>query len=445
MLRKALPLIPIFLLWNLPFAFHAFVAPEVIIAELISLELAVFSIFAVLFNSKRTGSMYLSLTIVSVLIAGAFLISGGARFIPFYIASALIAGRYFLVYRGKGDAGVGSASALILLVLLILSTSLRFFHLASFQQGTGYAFSIYDDTKSVGIPLTYAYGIVIALGPVSLTISPVTAILFPLIAYLTADNTFLILDSFRPDGVSSISGIVVTSIACQCENTIGIISSTASSLALSILPYFIFLSVILLSVTNIYLRRPWKMKALRVNRFSILALLLSILTVEFIIVYSGMIYDLAVFGFNSFLTLLSGFLLGEMLRFKRKFPIHLLILAFAIQTVLFSPQLIRYALVSPLFFETYSAIGMAAGFLISISFSKRDKISRLGMFEFVFSMETMIAAVLLYLTIFSSTIYSGFPEIAVINFSVLILLLSLPAMWFSNIYLLSARASATGS
>ena len=50
-----------------------------------------------------------------------------------------------------------------------------------------------------------------------------------------------------------------------------------------------------------------------------------------------------------------------------------------------------------------------------------------------------MTAVFLYITLFSISIFTGFSEIAVIDFSVFILILSLPVMWFSNIYLLSVR------
>ena len=320
----------------------------------------------------------------------------------------------------------------------MLSTSLRFIHLGT-AQSTGDLYSIYSDASPAGVPFTYAYGLVLVLGPFSLTISPITAFLFPLVAYLTSANTFLIINTFRTRGVSSVTAIVVTAIACQCENTIGIVSGTVSSLALSVLPYFIFISVALLILTNVYLHRPRKMRVPEVNKLSMLLLFISILAVEFAIVYTGMIYNLAVFGFSSFLTLFSGFLLGQMLKINLRMPVYIVILPFVIQTVMFIPSLIRGALTSPTVFELYTIAGMTAGLLISLSFRNRTELSKITIFEFVFSMETMVAAVLLFLSIFSVSFFTGYSEIAVVDFSVFILIVSLPLMWFSNIYLLSAR------
>ena len=152
-----------------------------------------------------------------------------------------------------------------------------------------------------------------------------------------------------------------------------------------------------------------------------------------------MIYNLAVFGFSSFLTLFSGFLLGQLLKINWRMPVHIVILPFVIQTVMFAPSFIREALTSPSVFELYTIAGMIAGLLISLSFRNRNVLSKITIFEFVFSMETMIAAVLLFLSIFSVSIFTGYSEIAVVDFSVFILIVSLPLMWFSNIYLLSAR------
>ena len=438
-LLNALPLISIFLIWNAPFFFKGYVIQGTILLELLGLEVSLFaflSVSAIYF--KRLGALYLILSLSSAIFAIVFGVAGSLRFVLFYLGAFAIASRYFLSLRERGDLAVGSASVGLLLLLLVLSTSLRFIHLGT-SQSTGYLYSIYSDASPAGVPFTYAYGLVLVLGPFSLTISPITAFLFPLVAYLTSANTFLIINTFRTRGVSSVTAIVVTAIACQCENTIGIISGTVSSLALSVLPYFIFISVALLILTNVYLHRPRKMRVPEVNKLSMLLLFISILAVEFAIVYTGMIYNLAVFGFSSFLTLFSGFLLGQMLKINLRMPVYIVILPFVIQTVMFIPSLIRGALTSPTVFELYTIAGMTAGLLISLSFRNRTELSKITIFEFVFSMETMVAAVLLFLSIFSVSFFTGYSEIAVVDFSVFILIVSLPLMWFSNIYLLSAR------
>ena len=438
-LLNALPLISIFLLWNAPFFFKGYVIQGAILLELLGLTISLFtflSVSAIYF--KRLGALYLILSLSSAIFAIVFGVAGSLRFVLFYLASFAIASRYFLSLRERGDLAVGSASVGLLLLLLALSTSLRFIHLGTLQS-TGYLYSIYNDASPAGVPFTYAYGLVFVLGPFSLTISPITAFLFPLVAYLTSANTFLIINTFRTRGVTSVTAIVVTSIACQCENTIGIVSGTVSSLALSILPYFIFISAALLMLTNIYLHRPRKMRIPEVNKLSMLLLFISILAVEFAIIYTGMIYNLAVFGFSSFLTLFSGFLLGQLLKINWRIPVYIVILPFVVQTVMFAPSFIREALTSPTVFELYTIAGMIAGLLISLSFRNRNVLSKITIFEFVFSMETMIAAVLLFLSIFSVSIFTGYSEIAVVDFSVFILIVSLPLMWFSNIYLLSAR------
>ena len=107
-----------------------------------------------------------------------------------------------------------------------------------------------------------------------------------------------------------------------------------------------FISVALLILTNVYLHRPRKMRVPEVNKLSMLLPFISILAVEFAIVYTGMIYNLAVFGFSSFLTLFSGFLLGQMLKINWRMPVYVVILPFVIQTVMFIPSLIRGAQVN---------------------------------------------------------------------------------------------------
>ncbi len=438
---SVLPLFPIYLLWNVPFLFSGFVVQRNVLFEMVVLQVGVLAFFSLLAVYRRKmGRLYLVLSIASVAFAAIFAISNEVRFSLIFLGSFIIAARYFLLMREKNDLVTGSAASAILVLLMVLSTSLRFVHLSAILPSPGFVYSIYNNASPAGIPLTYAYGLVYAIGPFALTVSPITIFLFPLIAYFTADNTFLIIDAYRSHGVTSLSAIFVTAIACQCENTIGIISGTVSSLALSVLPYFIFISVGLLILTNAYLHRPRKLKIPQLNKVAILVMLVSILAVEFAIVYTGIIYDLGVFGFNSFLTLISGFLIGQMVGVRWRLPIHFVLLAFVIQVLLFIPSLIRAALVSPTVFEVYSLAGLAAGFLISLSYRNRNGTSRIGIFEFVFSMESMIAGILLYLALFSVSFFSGYSELAVIDFSVFILVVSLPAMWFSNLYLLSARS-----
>ena len=436
-----LPLPVILVLLNLPFMFGGMVVGGNVTVEFIFMDAGIFALFSIVaFLRNRIARLYIFLALLSISLSFVFLISNEFRFTLFFAASSLIALRFFFMTKGRSDFSVGAVSFTVLAVLLLLSTSLRFLPINTISSSTGYVFSIYDNAAPAGVPFTYSFGLVFSLGDFSLTVSPITAILFPLIAYLTADNTFLIIGRYRSNGASSLAAIAVTAIACQCENTIGIISATVTSSVLSALPYFIFLSAGLLLLTNFYLRHPRRIRFPEINGIVILAVLIPILTTEFAIVYSGMIYDLAAFGFNSFLSLLSGFLLGLIFPFKRTVPLYSVFIAFAIQTVLFLPFPIAEALSSPLFFEIYTLSGMVSGLIVSLSFRNRERISRISLFEFVFSMETMIAALLLYLSLYSFPIFSGYSEIAVIDFSVFILVVSVPAMWLSNVYLLSVRA-----
>ena len=123
------------------------------------------------------------------------------------------------------------------------------------------------------------------------------------------------------------------------------------------------------------------------SHISLTLLFISILAVEFAIIYTGMIYNLAVFGFTSFLTLFSGFLLGQTLKINWKMPVYIIILPFVIQMVMFAPSFIREALTSPSVFELYTIAGMIAGLLISLSFRNRNVLSKITIFEFVFSID----------------------------------------------------------
>ncbi|MGC8561943.1 MAG: hypothetical protein ACP5NO_01915 [Thermoplasmata archaeon] len=438
----ALPFVAVVLLWNVPFILKGIIVERDVLLELIIEEAAIFGgILLASLLREKTGRLYLIASYVSITILIVMVSTGLWRFAFFYAIAFLISIRLFMLNRKRLDVSTGTIAFFVFMVIIILSTSLR---IAATSLGvlnsTGYVFSIYDNSSPLGIPFTYAFGIVIGLKGVTLSFSPLTAVFFPIISYLTADNTMLILKGSTSGSTASATGAVVAALACQCENTIGVLSGTVSSLALSILPFFIFLSAGLLIVTNIYLHNPIKMNFPKFRPWLVVSLFVIILAVEFSIVSTGLVYNLALFGFVSFLSIISGFLLGFAIPVKRNLPIYSVVVAFIIQAIMFWPHLIDEALTVPYIFEAYNFAGLIAGLILSLSFKNRRTITKVGLIELIFSMETMITAVFLYITLFSISIFTGFSEIAVIDFSVFILILSLPIMWFSNIYLLSVRA-----
>ena len=437
----ALPFIAVVFLWNAPFILKGIIVERDVLLELIVTEVAIFGgILMVSLLRGRMGRLYLITSYISVAILIIMISTGLWRFAFFYAIAVLLSIRFFVSNRKILDFSTGTIAFLVFMVIILLSTSLRFAATPiNPLNSTGYAFSIYDNSSPLGIPFTYAYGIVIGLRGATLSFSPLTAVLFPVISYLTADNTMLILKGSNSGSTASATGAVVAALACQCENTIGVLSGTVSSLALSILPFFIFLSAGLLILTNIYLHNPIRMKFPKIRPWMVVSIFVIILTLEFYIVSTGLVYDLALFGLVSFLSIISGFLLGFAIPVKRSLPMFSIVVAFAIQAIMFWPHLINEALTVPYIFEAYNFAGLIAGLILSLSFKNRRTITKVGLIELIFSMETMITAVFLYITLFSISIFTGFSEIAVINFSVFILIISLPVMWFSNIYLLSVR------
>lgn len=439
---SALPFVAVVFLWNVPFFLKGIIVERDVLVELIIAEAAIFGgILIASLLRERTGRLYIITSYVSVTILIVMISTGLWRFAFFYAIAFLISIRFFVSNRKRLDFSTGTIAFLVFVVIIVLSTSLRIATTSiNSLNSTGYAFSIYDNSSPLGIPFTYAYGIVIGLKGVTFSFSPLTAVFFPIISYLTADNTMLILKGSTSGSTASATGAVVAALACQCENTIGVLSGTVSSLALSILPFFIFLSAGLLILTNLYLHNPIRMKFPKFRPWMVVSFFVIILAVEFSIVSTGLVYDLALFGFVSFLSIISGFLLGFAVPIKRSLPLFSVVVAFILQAIMFWPHLINEALRIPYIFEAYNFTGLIAGLILSLSFKNRKTITKVGLIELIFSMETMITAVFLYITLFSISIFSGFSEIAVIDFSVFILIISLPVMWFSNIYLLSVRA-----
>ncbi|MGC8645428.1 MAG: hypothetical protein ACP5UO_04070 [Thermoplasmata archaeon] len=434
--KDFLPLFVIVVLWNVPLMFPGVVLQKSSLIELLALESVFFSFIYMVSSRLRIFHRFLYILFLLSCAAAVLLIfSGEINEATFYFLAAIIAIRYSLAESSKEDFAISSTAFSILMLLLFLSTSLR---ILPTGREVLYIFSIYDNIPPAGVPITYAMGIVISIGRVTLTISPITSILFSLVAYLAAANTFLVIRT-APHNSSMVSA-AVTALACQCENTIGILSATASYLVLAVLPYISLFSVAMLIATNRFLHNPRHMRGFRFTPGSSLFLFLALMAVESFLTFSGLILNLWVFGLSSLVTIFSGFFLGQIIPFRRKAPLASLVAAFAIQILLLFPQPIVMALSSPIFFEMYATLGIISGLLISMAMRNRIQVARTGIIELVFSMEAMISVAFLYLSLNSIPLFPGFTDLAVLFFSLFLLLISVPVMWFSNIFLLSARA-----
>ncbi|MEM0141570.1 MAG: hypothetical protein QXN66_06025 [Thermoplasmatales archaeon] len=440
-IKKTFPIIIVFLLWNIPFFFKEVIFDRNAMVEFLSIEAVLFVFFT--FISIKFDIHLRFLFLLSMLSVAASIlvsISGFLYLAPFYLVSALVAMKPALHERKRDDIAVALVSSLIFLALLLISTSLRILPVNTVQHHI-FLFSIYNNAPAVGVPITYAFGLVISLGKVTLTVSPLILIVFPAVAYLASSNTFLIIRSPTPG--TSVASAAVTALACQCENTVGILSGTASYLAFAIVPYLVFFSVVMLVVTNLFLHKPRPLPKLNFGVGLFLLLFLVSMVAESALIFSGLVFNLWIFGLNSTLTLFSGFFLGQIVPFRHREPLPLIGIAFSLQLMLLIPFVIGKALVSPLYFEIYSLLGIVSGLLISLAMRNRRKISKIGIIELVFSMEAMLSVIFLYLSLNSVVFFPGYSQVAVLSFSLFLLFVSIPVMWFSNIFLLSARFFGT--
>ncbi|MEM0138782.1 MAG: hypothetical protein QW100_03545 [Thermoplasmatales archaeon] len=439
--KKFITVLVTFLLWNVPLLLRSVIFDADALLELVVIEIALFLIFATV--TERIGifsRFILILSFLSLSLCVFAFISGMPYLAPFYLLAGIVGFRYGLSKGKRDDLIVSSLSFAILITLLFISSSLRILLHSGFQDHI-FLFSIYNNAQPAGIPITYSFGIILSSGRVTLTISPMILVFFPAVAYLASANTILIVRSTTPG--TSIVPAAVTALACQCENTVGILSGTASYLALAIVPYLVFLSVAMLLATNFFLHRPRKLPGINIGRGPFLFLFLASMIAESFLVFSGLVFNLWIFGLNSILTLFSGFFLGQVIPFRRREPASLIALAFLIQLSLLIPPVVGMALISPLYFEMYAFAGIISGLLISLALRNRGRVSRISIIELVFSMEAMLSVIFLYLSLNSVAFFPRYSQVAVLSFSLFLLLVSIPVMWFSNIFLLSARFFGT--
>ncbi len=431
-------LILVFFLWNVPFLTRRIYVDPPVFPEMIATDLLLLA--SLFFSLYRGGHSFTFALMLWVSVVASFLLglSGQLGLSSIFMLAAVISVLPILLNFSRKEFESATFTFAFFVLLALLSTSLRFFvPSTSIGYYSGYVFSIYDNASPAGIPFTYYYGMVIGLRNASITFSPVILLTFPLVSFFAVKNTYLILERIGRLNTTGSVNVFVTSLACQCENTIGLISGTASSFAISILPSLLFISLFFLILTNVYLRAR-KLPMLRIERRLFFPLSFAgLVAFQTYLNLSGLLTELVFFGLLSFTSVILGIFIGLYLPFTGKAPRYLLLVAVLLQAASLIPFFIQKALDQTLYFEVYEIAGILSGFLFGYIIKNSVSFFRAGVIELVFSMEVMMTVFVLYLSIFHIGPFNFVPLNQIVEFAVAILLISLPMMWASNIYLLS--------
>ncbi len=367
-----------------------------------------------------------------------FLYFGPVNISTFFILASLISIGAAFRKRKMNEIFQGIIASSFIILLLFLSTSIRISN-AFLSPGTfaGYLFSIYDNASPIGIPWTYFDGIVVSIGRVTLTFSPLTATLFPIISYLTSNNTFMIIRKYRRIFWNGGLSTTLSILSCQCETTIGVVSGTASAYLLSFIPFLIVISLILLILTNLYLRDILKFSYLSLNRGVLFIIFILTILFEELIISYGLIGNMMFFAALSFLSMLSGLLAGQIIPVKNRFVISGTLIAILMELVSFMPLLFKQIMLYIPYFELYTLSGFIGGIILAFSAKPLRPRLRDAVYELFFSMQVMMSAGLLYTSIYFGGERFVINLTDVVGFSFVMLVLALPIMWILNLKLLS--------
>mgnify|MGYP001626175888 FL=1 len=420
-----------------PLLTHQIRVDSTISGEFVILLISTIIIFTFIIIRMNSGLIFYMISFISFFLGGLIFFSGDSAIsASLFLAGAVALGPAIMEFH-KDELYVSSLTSIFFILLLFLSTSLRIYSVISITGNySGYLFSIYDNVNPAGVPWTYAWGLVLSVGRITLTVSPLTMVLFPSIAFLTSSNTLHIIRIYKETFVGGFLSSSLTALSCQCEATIGVVSGTVSAYLLSLLPFLIILSLIMLLITRIYIFKPFKFRLFIKTHNFLYPLFIIILILQSAIIFDGLIKYSYYFAIVSFLSISSGITAGLILPIKNKNILTGLFIGIILEIFSFTPLFVRLAVTNSFYFELYSVTGFIAGIIFSLTGKGIKPFLRNAIFELVFSMQAMMAIVALYITLFSGNNYYFMDINGTIEFSLTLIIMTLPLMWVSNLNLI---------
>lgn len=317
--------------------------------------------------------------------------------------------RYFLIF-------------VIALAILIISGALRIGTTDNFL-----AFSIYDDINPSYVPFLFTGGLVLVLGRIVLTISPLSLIVVGVVSFFASDNTYRIISKARTSGIAGFASLASTAIACQCENTIGFSAITIT--IASILAYpLIILSAALLVLTNLYLRGHLSINNINSsgNR-TYIYLMISVLAL--VIVDVASMSPLIIVIVSSFISGIILLYLPSILGLKWGLQYFSFIWGLLLQMLSFY-ILFSVSINNSMWLVMYEASSTSGSLLLGMSFHENPR-ARVIVREIFFSMWAMVSIIsVLYV---SSTRTNYDPLLTVTTVLFFLLFASIPLMWYENV------------
>ncbi|MGP6220447.1 hypothetical protein [Caldiplasma sukawensis] len=369
---------------------------------------------------------------LSIAISIRIMLSGKRSYVPYYISY------FFYIF-----------------LMAILATLVRY---VSFQNLRNiYVLPISADINSAGIPLLFANGISIAGERYFvITFSYPFFILIMLLGFFLIENIRMIIQiasggSNVADKFTALS-LSFTVLSCQCETTtslipvigseiIGLISLPVitESLLLSILT-FVDIKLGMMGKYPHFFSYLWVRKP---KRLSYILLVSGLLIVSPLLVTIGVYVNLQsnlLFYFSTnvglfIVALVSLLIIFQFFSLNFKIDNITLILlggiSGALMIIWYLPQLLSIAVVSGLIFSIMGIISFASGSIIAIVITSLKTREKIVFYEYLAGMFPLIFLIFLYISaVIQVQVWTQFDLLQQIYFSVILLLVSLPVMWY---------------
>ncbi len=440
----------------------------------------VFANYSGTFIRSGTGSVFVGLE-VALLLAPILIfipappvsrIAGNAVFIFYFALGVLLFGAYLFVpwaaivallaalhvrRSGKDTMKLLAASSFVFFFMIVVSSLIR---MDSGVPSHILMFSIYSDEQPAGVPLLFYDGIVIQAPALVLTISLPTMLIYPLISIAIAENYLWIFRSYSGGGRlgSAFSGAGAV-LGCQCESITAVMPSLAALLiSIIVIPLLVeSLVLVLLTTLTLFLLLNRGRGFIRVHdpaakrRMTLRAITyVFILSIPFIEIYGlimGLIHDETFFFGINFLMFIDGALIGTYLisilgsaKATRHSLIWILLSTFLL-LIWYFPSLVMLATDVSVYYILMNLSSLAAGLLIAIPFSTYRIRERIVLLEYITMMFSMSGIVLLYATSFNILVWSAFTLASQFYLSIILVIISLPIMWYITNLSLIVNAS----
>lgn len=375
-----------------------------------------------------------------------FLMFGTVLFVP-WIA---IAGAITVLYihsSGRDALKLLAASSFVFTFMITVSSLVR---LDPGIPSHVLMFSIYSDEEPAGVPILFYDGIVLQSPSLVYTISIPTILVYPLLSLAIAENYLWIVRMYSGKSgrfYSAMSGAGAV-LGCQCESITAVMPSIAALLISIIVIPLLVESIVLVSLTSLTL-------FLLINRHrsyisanfgktnghtsSRMLPLLFIIAVPFAEIYGvtlGLVKNEAFFFGINFLMFVEGAIILFLMlsTFGGNERRGRSLLWIGISTILFLlwfvPALVTLAADNAGFFILMNVSSLVSGALIGAAFVPLKNNARTVLLEYVSMMFSMTGIVLLYASSFNILIWNAFTLASQFYLAVILILVTLPIMWY---------------